>query len=230
MRTRSPTNAAGQFRPLHLVLCALVVGGCSFHAVNIERGQQVLQPNTALLVGSVSQTSDGKPSPFHERAMFYFSDTAGGTRFRLDSAQIERPLLGPPNHAMADRGLEDVNGKLFAVQLPAGSYQLHFFQIEGTQQKIELERPLRFELSAGEVAYIGNLDAAFCIRHAYANQAGVAGVVVSVRDRADRDFRLLGERFASLRQKPVAHRVLDNSLLQPQVARLARQCRCWKNC
>lgn len=228
------TPMTSERRPRHkillLTLSALLAGSCALPALNLERDQATLQPNMALLVGSVTQSSDGKPSPFHDRAIFHFGEKTGNIRFHLDSAEIERPILGPPNRALTDRGLEDVNGKLFAVQLPPGTYQLERFLIEGTKQRIAFSRPLGVELSAGEIAYIGNLDAAFCVRHAYANQAGVAGVVISVNDRRDRDIRLLRERFAALRRASIGDKVLDNSLLQPQAAPLARQCSCWKNC
>jgi hypothetical protein len=80
------------------------------------------------------------------------------------------------------------------------------------------------ELSAGEVVYIGNLDAAFCIRHAYANQYGIAGVRLYVNDKSDRDIPLLREKFHALRNISIDRRVLNDSFMQQQLGYLSQCC------
>jgi len=213
-----------------VVGCCLLLTGCYRLATNISQAE-VAQPGVALVLASVTQTSDGGPTPFNDRAMFYFSNKDGGHRFRLESAEIYRPVLGPPNYAKADAGLEAVHGKLYAVHVPSGTYQLDHFKVEWpSQQEIRLAAPVEIDVVEGEVVYIGNLDAAFCIRHAYANQLGIAGVKLSVNDQSSRDIPLLRARFSSLRHVKIEKRMIDNSSLQQQTARLASRCMCRKNC
>jgi hypothetical protein len=61
--------------------------------------------------------------------------------------------------------------------------------------------------------YIRNLDDAFCIRHAYANQYDIAGVRLSVNNNSDRDIPLLRENFHALRHISIDRRVADNSFI-----------------
>ncbi len=213
-----------------VVGCCLLLTGCYRLAANVSEAE-VAQPGRALVLASVTQTSDGDPTPYDDRAMFFFSNKDGSHRFRLESAEIHRPILGPPNRARADAGLEAVHGKLYAVHVPSGTYQLVHFKIEWpSQQEIRLAAPVEINVKDGDVVYIGNLDAAFCIRHAYANQYGIAGVKLSVTDRSSRDIPLLRARFSSLRHVSIEKRMIDNSGLQQQTASLAGQCMCKRNC
>jgi hypothetical protein len=216
---------------LALSLAAVLwLGGCYPLAANLGPAGMP-QPGMALVLASVTQSSDGDPTPFHDRALFYFSSHDGRHRFRLESAQIHRPVLGPPNRALADAGLEAVHGRLYATPVPAGSYRLERFKVEWpSQQEIALAAPIEVRVGEGEAVYIGNLHAAFCIRHAYANQAGLAGVTLSVQDRAARDLPLLRARHPSLRQTTITPRVLDDARLRQQTAPLAEPCACWRNC
>jgi hypothetical protein len=124
---------------------------------------QALDPQAGqpLVLASVTQTSDGDPAPFDDRAIFYFSSHDGNHRFRLESAEIYRPILGPPNYAITDTGLEAVHGKLTAVHVPSGSYKLERFRVGfPSQQEIVLATPVEFNVTEGDIVYIGNLDAA----------------------------------------------------------------------
>ena len=210
--------------------CCLILASCYRVAPDISQAE-VPQPGMALILASVTQTSDGDPTPFHDKAIFYFSSKNGGHRFRIESAEIHRPILGPPNHARADAGLEAVHGKLYAVQVQPGTYQLDRIKVEWpSQQEIALASPVEINVTEGDIVYIGNLDAAFCIRHAYANQYGVAGVKLSANDRSSRDIPLFRAKFLLLRQVRIEKRMISNSRLQQQTANLASQCLCRKNC
>jgi hypothetical protein len=213
-----------------VVGCCLLLTGCYRVATNISQAE-VPQPGLALVLASVTQTSDGDPTPFDDRAIFYFSRKYGDHRFRLESAEIHRPILGPPNYARTDTGLEAVHGKLYAVHVPSGTYQLDHFKVEWpSQQEIRLAAPVEINVNEGDIVYIGNLDAAFCIRHAYANQYGVVGVKLSANDQSSRDIPLLRAKFSSLRHVQIEKRMINNASLQQQTAALASQCMCRKNC
>ncbi len=220
--------------PLRFALASLTVamsmGGCSTYRLAGDLADPAAA-SAGIIVGSITQTSDGGVVRFDDPAIFYFESVQGSERFRLQSADIHRPWHGPPNIALADHGLAHVHGKLFAVALPAGDYRLSRFAVAWpSQQTATFASPPGFTLRPGEVVYVGNLDAGFCVRHAYANQAGVAGVQLSSKDHFDRDVPLLRQRFAALRTANIVKRMLDNELLRQQSAALRRQCACERNC
>jgi hypothetical protein len=214
-------------RYVSALLALFTISGCGIYlkAPNIEEVDIAADPGTSFIVGSVTQSSDGDPAPFDDRVAFYFRKKDGSRRFRLESAEIIRPVMGPPNKALADRGLEEQHGTLFAVQLQPGIYQLVRFAIEWpSQQNVNFSDPIEFELLPGEVIYLGNLDARFCVRHAYANQYGVSGVIVSVTDHMSRDAPFLRDKFIALQQASMTRKVISNAELQERAGFLRNGC------
>lgn len=215
----------------------VILDGCMHlpQNINVSETTAQLPPNTGFLVGSVTQTSDGDPSPFHSTVSLTFgplgdSKSSGSSTFRLRSGEDTHHLLLPESW-YHDRGLEDVNGRLFATAVIPGTYALLGFRIEGSGYKYhKIANPITFQVSSGEVVYLGNLDAAFCVRHAYANQYGVSGVRLSVNDRADRDVPLLKNKVLALRNTTVQKRLLDGDELKLQTIELSKWCDCDHKC
>jgi hypothetical protein len=219
-----------------LILCSLSIAGClNLPASEIDAESDQIPPATGLLVGSVTQTSDGVPEPYHTVVGFILNPAtdnnySGFKSLRLKSAEIVRPIF-EPNRSLADHGLEEANGKLFAVPVKPGTYKLECFYIDAPGYKYHcLEHPLVFEIKAMEILYLGNFDAAFCIRHAYANQYGVAGVALSINDESVRDIPMLKNKYRPIRNASIATRVLDNSSLQKQMGYLSQCCLSNRKC
>ena len=219
-----------------MLLIMAISGGCmNLPRNNISETSEQLPPDTGLLVGSITQTSDGDPTPFHAKVGFIFgpqggSDGLGFYTFRLKSGEDTRLFLYPESW-LEDRGLEDVNGRLFATTVAPGIYALLGFYIDAPGYRYhKIPDPITFEVTSGEVLYLGNLDGAFCVRHVYANQYGVAGVRLSVNDRSDRDFPLLKNKFIALRNVEIKKRLIDNDDLERQMANLSKWCDCYRDC
>lgn len=210
-----------------VLLALLATSSCGIYleAPNIGEVDIAASPGFSYIVGSVTQSSDGDPDRFDDQAEFYFKREDGSNRFRLESAEIIRPFTGPPNKALADIGLEEQHGMLFAVRLQPGTYQLVRFAIEWpSQQNVDFSDPITFEVPIGEVIYLGSFNAHFCVRHAYANQYGVSGVIVSVTDQISRDAPLLRDRFIALRRANIVKNVISDAQLQERVGSLRDGC------
>ena len=219
-----------------MLLLTVICSGCmNLPQNNNSETAEQLPVDTGLLVGSITQASDGSPTPFDEKVGFIFGPMGGSgylgfDTFRFKSGEDTRPFLYPESW-LEDRGLEDVNGRLFATAVSPGVYALLAFYIDAPGYRYhKLANPIAFEVMSGEVLYLGNFDAAFCVRHAYANQSGVAGVRLSVNDRSDRDFPLLKNKFSILRSVEIGKRLLDSKALERQMVNLSKWCDCYRDC
>lgn len=219
-----------------MLLLSAICGSCiNLPQNNISETAERLPAGTGLLVGSITQTSDGSPTPYDEKVGFIFGPKGSSVDFGLDtfrfkSGEDTRPFLYPESW-LEDRGLEDVNGRLFATAVSPGVYALLAFYIDAPGYHYhKIPDPITFEVTSGEVLYLGNFDAAFCVRHAYANQYGVAGVRLSVNDRSDRDFPLLKNKFMALRSVVINKRLLDSKALERQMVDLSKPCDCYRDC
>jgi hypothetical protein len=219
-----------------LALCAVMPVGCmNVPTANIREDMHAVPPGAGLLVGSVTQSSDGDPSPYHNKVGFIFTPKGSGRRIGRGTLLLKSgdDVLYPlyPKSWLEDRGLEDVNGRLFAVTVQPGTYVLDGFYIDAPGYKYhELAGSVTFEIVAGEILYVGNFDGAFCVRHAYANQYGVVGAKLSVNDRSGRDIPLLRDKFRYLQHEPIEVRVPDSAALQQKAKPLSKWCDCYKKC
>lgn len=219
-----------------LTLYALTLVGCmNVPTANIKNEALEVPPGVGLLMGSVTQTSDGVPTPYHNKLGFIFTREGNNKRYGPNALLLKSgdDVLYPlyPESWLEDKGLEDVNGRLFAVTLQPGTYVLDGFYIDAPGYKYhDLAGSVTIEIGAGEILYVGNLDGAFCVRHAYANQYGVVGVRLSMNDKSDRDIPLLREKFRYLRNELVEVRVPDDSALQRKALSLSKWCDCYRKC
>lgn len=202
---------------------------------NISETAELLPAGTGLLVGSITKTSDGDPTPYNAKVGFIFgpkdsSVGLGFDTFRFKSGEDTRPFLYPESW-LEDSGLAEVNGRLFATDVSPGIYALLGFYIDAPGYRYhKIADPITFEVKSGEILYLGNFDASFCVRHAYANQYGVAGVRLSVNDQSERDFPLLKNKFSALRNVAIDKRLLDSKALEQQMIHLSKWCDCDRDC
>lgn len=218
--------------PAVLLAVAGLAGCSSIHPGISElsrNGESVDLSRMAVLVGSVTQTDPMLPERnSYTVVRFGFKGLDTGVRFRVTNAQLGlRHLMAPD----ADRGLEPVHGKLFALSVPPGTYELQkvtlWFQatVEAT-----VSTPPQVTVAAGEVVYVGNLEVENCYSE-YVRPDGqrvretVVGGFPTVNDRGARDLILLRETYPALRDVSIESRVLDDrELVQQAGDDLSRRC------
>lgn len=197
-------------------MALLLLPGCVIdRQAGIDPGKAIiLSPDTGIVVGSVTAPM---VQHYWEIGHFRYRRLGESTGGVLESASAtanyhwgkNRPIepwgVGP------DAGLEQELGRLFAVELPAGTYEI--YQLDARGRALIDMPPVRFEVTAGAVRYLGNLHVAYCLYapdlpsyRGYIN-AGLP----SVRDQSQRDLRLLLQKFPSLKDKPIGTAVIDDS-------------------
>jgi len=174
----------------------------------------------AVLVGSVTQSDPLLPArnPYTD-VTFSLDEVDGRRRVLLKNARLDVRHLTNPD---ADEGLESVHGRLFAVPVAPGTYELTGISL-WFQSRVEalLSDPPRVTVAAGEVLYIGNLT----VRNCYSTHIGpdgervrqtVVGGFPEVADRSARDLPLLRATYPSLGAAPIKLRVLDGAKVSAQ--------------
>ena len=194
---------------------ALVAGGCSFvywPAQELPRGHRSAEPVATVLAGSVTQ-----PDSRHNETdvLFRLRRTDGRHRF---SVQNSPSYAGDPR-SRADAGLEAVNGRLFAVPVEPGEYEIHSVRYTNARGfEAEAGDAVRFTVNAGEVVYVGSLEIRPC-HSLYLRPDGepvpmvAVGGTPGVRDESARDLPLLRALYPDLRDRRIAVRVLDGAAL-----------------
>jgi hypothetical protein len=120
-----------------------------------------------------------------------------------------------PGGTGPDAGLEQQLGRLFAVELTAGVYEIYEL---GAPRILVRMQPLHFEVRPGEILYLGNLHVHYCLykpdpgRRAY--RSFINGGIPSVRDEAQRDLPLLLRKFPALTEANIIPAVIDNNAWQ----------------
>jgi hypothetical protein len=138
-------------------LCAgvfLLLQGCLFpgmHSINPDQ-PLALSPNTGLIVGSVTAP---KVMHYWEISHFRYRHLEQSTAGVLESASPTANLLWmkdkplQPGGTGPDAGLEQQLGRLFAVELPAGRYEIYGLDTPGLL--LFQMPPVLFEVRAGEI-------------------------------------------------------------------------------
>lgn len=200
-----------------IALCLLQA--CSLDQVkNIDPSQQItLSPGTGMIVGSVTA-----PKVEHYWDIIHFryrklGDSKSGV---LESASPvanflwmkDRPVQ--PGGIGPDPGLEQQLGRLFAVELVAGTYEI--YQLDAPGILLIHMRPLRFEVRSGEILYLGNLHVRNCLytpdRRAYRSYVNAG--IPSVRNEAQRDLPLLTRKYPALTGTNIIPAVIDDNAWQ----------------
>ena len=200
-----------------IALCMLQA--CSFDNVkNIDPNQQVtLSPGAGIIVGSVTAP---RVQHYWEISRFRYRKLGDSKSGVLESASPianflwmkDRPI--EPGGTGPDAGLEQQLGRLFAVELAAGTYEI--YQLDAAGELLVHMQPLRFEVRSGEILYLGNLHVRYCLytpdRRAY--RSYVNGGIPSVRDEAQRDVPLLARKFPTLKGTNILPAVIDDNAWQ----------------
>lgn len=195
--------------PLILILASATIFGIGCSRL-VQDNIDVRDPSgpdsgTGLIVGSVT-------APFalhyHENVIFLYrsvSDT--DNPHGVLTSGTSHKYLTPYISSCDEDGLGGQCGRLFAVRLPAGRYEIHQVRIGDNFQDL---LPVVFSVAPGRADYIGNLHTAFCVGQPRELRGAILGADVSVTDDYDRDTGLLREKFSALRQVPIRSRLLPD--------------------
>jgi hypothetical protein len=199
------------------MLIAILGSACSrFVQQNIgEDAAPGFEAGGGMIAGSVTAPF---ASRFHHGVQFRYRSLGGdGSRQGvLTSASSLRFVPYLPS--CGEDGLEPQCGRLFAVELPAGDYEV--FQLTVASGGSGYSLPIqtwRFSVSPGQVSYLGSLHMQYCEGLFRNTRGGILGGELSIRDEYPRDVDLLRGRFRQLAGLPVRKQLLPATVIRWRV-------------
>ena len=123
-------------------------------------------------------------------------------------------------------GLAGECGRLFAIRLPAGIYEIHKAFLGNTNHPV-WERPAVFSVAAGETIYLGNLYSEYCMGIPLGSRGAILGMDVSIRDRYERDSKLIRQRFPALQEAEIIRQPLPDPAWRYRVPYIPKD---WGTC
>jgi hypothetical protein len=117
-----------------------------------------------------------------------------------------------PGGVGPDPGLDQQLGRLFAVELAAGIYEI--YQLDTPGVLLIHMQPVRFEVRPGEILYLGNLHVRYCLYtpNKRSWRGRINGGIPSVRDEVKRDLPLLVSKFPALQGKNILPAVINDNV------------------
>jgi len=204
---------------LLLGIALSLLHGCSLDTVNnLDPNQPVtLSPGTGMIVGSVTSPI---VQHYWEVAHFRYRKLGESKSGVLESASPTANFLWKKNRPIEpggtgpDQGLEQQLGRLFAVELAVGTYEI--YQLDTAGKILIHLQPVRFDVRSGEILYLGNLHVRFCIytpnRRVY--RSYVNGAIPSVHNEAQRDLPLLARKFPVLKGMKILPAIINDDAWQ----------------
>jgi hypothetical protein len=199
-------------RPVLLVtlVAAFLLSGCgSLVQKNIDPGASFLAGSEeGLILGSVTAPFVDR---YHETIVFHYRSLGDGgkTAGRLTSARSPAAWI-PGVPACDEEGLEQECGRLFAVSLPAGDYEIHGVGEQSPGEQIYQMPPLRFTVIRGQASYLGNLHTRFCQGLVRSTRGAILGGDLVILDESQRDLALLEVRYPQLTGADIQRQLLPN--------------------
>jgi hypothetical protein len=158
------------------------------------------KPENGVIVGSVSSL----PHDYWQEMSQYLyhplsNEKATGA---LTSAAKHNPYT-IVSHVpkCADDGLEAECGRLFAIALPAGDYEIQSVVVSiggNSGWEGRILSGFMFTVESGRVSYIGNLKSSIRVGAVTFSSAGVVSAAGKVVDEFERDIPLLNAKFPAL--------------------------------
>jgi hypothetical protein len=154
------------------------------------------QRNEGVVVFSVSHDSLG---PQGTKAIFYLDHNKG----------IDNPLFYSTDETILgiikDSEFPDSHGHLIVLAIPSGQHAIDYWQItNGTGLRIlpkENPVPLTFEVTAGDIIYIGNLHAALHIAKNIFGITITANGFPVIKDQSQRDIAVFESKYPQFKGK-----------------------------
>lgn len=171
-----------------LAACA---SGPSFREPTPDPSVKLESPTNGIVVGSAThEIRDGAEAAY---AGYRFHRADGGGAWSVVSQQ--QGLMSRARH------FEDVNGVVFAKELPAGEYVLtNWWLNNGTGMTVSPREPvpIQFTVRAGEAVYIGNLHMTVRTGDNIFGITITAGGWPEIVDHAERDLPVIRSAYPAL--------------------------------
>lgn len=174
-----------------VVAAVLFFSGCAIQSVDPS---YVLDPDSDVgaIIGSISYA--GRYSGY----AVHFRNIETGKKGRLQIGESQALLPMAPKSDFDDPGMI---GKLFAVELPVGRYEMTHWTVGSGAVTVSSTSPfsIGFEVDPGKAVYIGSFQ--------FMQTAGlglaVTGASLSYKDTASRDLAILRQKFPNLANAPL---------------------------
>lgn len=188
------------------ILCALLLG-CATTDVDSDI-DIATSSDRGLVVGSIFHRHEG--GRVVTKSSFYFRVRADGSgQQRVVEYGTGEPLLNP----FSDTDFEEGEGRVFALELPAGDYE--FFAWKAGSSHVRIYSPavpaLPFQISPGKATYIGSFRMNIAAAKTLIGIPTLDNADVRVEDQHDRDLRVLADKYPKLRTSDVQLTPLDAS-------------------
>ena len=172
---------------------------------------------SGIIVGSVT-------APFilhyHETVLFHYRsvDDDGQQNGVLTSGTQHKIIYPYPFVPLCDSdSLESQCGRLFAVQLPVGNYEIYRVVIIG-REDFQIIEPLLFKVEKEKTSYLGNLHMTFCQGLVRNTRGNILGGDISIKDEFDRDIVLLKRKYNGLSAISIKKQLLQNTFLRWRIS------------
>ena len=181
--------------------------GCSRIAQKNIDGDtsSIVHPGGGMIVGSVTAP---KVLHYHKTAVLRYRALSDDGKPGGVLTSGRTPGWQPTIPKCAQDGLEQECGRLFAVSLPAGRYEIFEVSAIPGNESYKVIPPLRFTVLEGKVAYLGNLHVVYCHGSFHSMRGGILGGDISIRDELDRDAALLKSKYTHLNGVDIDKRLL----------------------
>lgn len=187
------------FRTVCLSALYLMICGCA--ASNVDRNYDFgPDGGKGIVFGSI--TDDKYAGVGQPYSVVYVSGSNGANDFYIKS--LEEMLPAVPFFKPSD--FESVNGRLFAIELPEGDYELKDWIIvrsNVTISPMEDPEPIRFTVKENEIRYIGNVHFNFGVGENLFGVRMVFSGYPSIQNEHERDFEVFEERYPNLRDEAI---------------------------
>lgn len=177
---------------LAAVLLSFVLWGCAGPQVSKEATPAAIQGRGVVIVSVTHDADTGRRSKAH-----FFIDQ--------QSKQFEtRVVRSVEEMLMITKGsdFDDVHGRVYVLDVEPGLHSIDSWQSAGQAVRITprvAPAPMRFEVKAGEVVYIGNLNLNHSMGRNLLGISVVASAQPEVRDRRDLDLPIAESKVPSIK-------------------------------
>ena len=192
-----------------VILSTIFCVGCaSVSQKNLDANQlTTTSPENGVIVGSVTAPF---ASRYHETVLFEYRRLGDGDKNSgviTSGTQHKNFLIDIP--ACDEGGLPQQCGRLFAISLPAGNYEIYRARVMH-RDYFQSMQPAVFNVGKGKVSYLGNLSVTFCEGMVSRHRGNILGADVSIKDEYERDIALIRKHFSGLQNVSVEKRLLPD--------------------
>ena len=185
-----------------LLLITILSNGCNtLIQNNISKNKYIgIDFEGGIIVGSVTAPF---AKHYHKEVYFQYRSLGSGDKHNgVITSGTPFPGLLPWLPSCHEDSLEDQCGRLFAINLPAGDYEIYGMKVNDNEGFRPIP-PAVFSSSEGSVTYIGNLHVIYCVGLPRSLRGAILGGVIKVLDNYERDTDLIKKKYRSLNVTPI---------------------------